>query len=537
MRCIDVSGRFGMSLNRHCGFPSPADALRHLDHLGIDRAVVFNVEGREGGCPFVNRKTLDEIGRLPQGRERLIPAFSISPVMIYAQGALAELRGMMEAHGPALHFTRGLSGYVLAECEPIFEALRDLRPVVLLDFADGDRQDLLATAASFPEVSFVVTDTSWSRMAHVLDLMSRRANILVETSWLHTADDLEILCERFGAERVLFGAGERANYGAALATLARAPIGDAARERIAHGNAERLLRLPRPAAVGRAPSRLDSQSLWQRLLAGEPLPAPVIDAHAHLGASGGYVLKRNELETQIPAALALMERLGVQTMAVSGLNALIGEPVAGNDELERALTPHGERFRGYFTFNPNRAAALAARFDDAFGRPFFVGFKTLCDYWRVPITDPRFAAMFEYANHHRLPILHHTWGGACDSPGMFADLVRRYPEAAFILGHSGGGNDGRREAEALARENANVWLEWCGSFCSTIPWEESFTRVPPAKLIFGTDAMVHNPVWELGRLLSLDVPEELIRPMLGRTFQGILARRRTQGGPATGGTW
>jgi hypothetical protein len=45
-------------------------------------------------------------------------------------------------------------------------------------------------------------------------------------------------------------------------------------------------------------------------------------------------------------------------------------------------------------------------------------------------------------------------------------------------------------------------------------------------MLFGTDGMLHNPVWELGRLLSLDLPEAQIRPMLGETMQGILARRR-----------
>ena len=83
----------------------------------------------------------------------------------------------------------------------------------------------------------------------------------------------------------------------------------------------------------------------------------------------------------------------------------------------------------------------------------------------------------------------------------------------------------RREAEALAAAHPNVWLEWCGSFCSTIPWEESFSRVNPAKMIFGSDAFCHNLVWELGRLLSVDLPQEQVRPMLGDTMRRLLALR------------
>ena len=526
MNFIDASGRFGVALNRHCGFASAAELLRHLDRLGIARAVSFNVEGRESGCPYVNRKSLAEIARVPGGRGRLLPAFSISPVLIYADGALAELREMALEHGPALHFTRGLSGYSLSQCDPVFNTLHDLSPVVFLNFEDADRADLVTTAERHPQVTFVLTDISWSRMVHVLDCMARRPNLCTETSWLHAADDLEILCERFGPERVLFGAGERANGGAAIAALMHAAIPDTARELIAHGNLERVLRLPTVTGAGSGESALAGKPLWQSILTRQPLDLPVIDAHVHLGASGGYVLKRNDLDSQLPAAVALAERVGVRTMIVSGLNALIGDPVAGNAELAERLSGHGERFRGYVAFNPKHADALASRFEAYFSRSFFVGFKTLCDYWRVPITDPRFEPMFSYADRHRLPILNHTWGGTHDSPAMFTEIVRKYPDAQFILAHSGGGNDGRLEAEELAASHPNVWLEWCGSFCATIPWEESFTRVSPAKVIFGSDAFCHNLAWELGRMLSLDLPETQIRPMLGDTMRAVLALRR-----------
>jgi len=433
---------------------------------------------------------------------------------------------MVDAHAPALHFTRGLSGYFLAQCDPIFDLLREREPVLFVSIDDIDRHDLLATAARHPAVTFVLADLGWSRMSHALDLMSRCGNVWAETSWLHTADDLELLCQRFGAERVVFGAGERANAGAAMAALAHAELADSARTRIAHGNLERRLRLSPARGTRRGASALAGNPLWQALLARRPLDVPAIDAHVHLGASGGYVLRHNDLESQVPAILAVADRIGVQTLIISGLNALIGEPVSENARLETALAPHGERFRGYVAFNPKYADALAARFDDYFSRPFFVGFKTLCDYWRVPITDPRFAPMFAYADCHRLPILNHTWQGPHDSPAMFAEIVRRYPGAQFLLGHSGGGNPGRAEAEKLAAENANVWLEWCGSFTATTPWEESFTRVSPAKMVFGSDAACHNLAWELGRMLSMDLPAEQLRPMLGDTMRHILSLRR-----------
>lgn len=116
----------------------------------------------------------------------------------------------------------------------------------------------------------------------------------------------------------------------------------------------------------------------------------------------------------------------------------------------------------------------------------------LCGYWGIPVTDPRFEPAYRYANRHRLPILFHTWDGPYDQPGLLKDIVKRHPQAIFVLGHAGGGDGGRRDAEELARAHRNVYLEWCGSFCSRIPWEETLARVGERQVVFGTDGLFHD---------------------------------------------
>jgi len=132
--------------------------------------------------------------------------------------------------------------------------------------------------------------------------------------------------------------------------------------------------------------------------------------------------------------------------------------------------------------------------------------------------------MWAYANRHRLPILNHTWGK--DDISSLKDVVKKYPQAHFLLGHSGGNAEGRREAESLAQGNPNVYLEWCGSFCTPAIWEQTLQRVNPRQVVFGTDAMAHDIYWELGRLLSLDVPDKTLIPILGQNMRRIMARRR-----------
>jgi len=79
--------------------------------------------------------------------------------------------------------------------------------------------------------------------------------------------------------------------------------------------------------------------------------------------------------------------------------------------------------------------------------------------------------------------------------------------------------------EELAPGQSNVYMEWCGSFCSTRRWEETLKTIPARQIVFGTDAMVHGFEFELGRLLSMDVPDETLVPILGANMRRILAMR------------
>lgn len=106
---------------------------------------------------------------------------------------------------------------------------------------------------------------------------------------------------------------------------------------------------------------------------------------------------------------------------------------------------------------------------------------------------------------------------------MLSEIAPRYPNASFILGHSGGCD--HRSAIQLAKDNPNVYLEWCGSFCSQERWEPIIKEVGASRVLYGSDAMPHNMDWELGRLLSLDLPDTELIPVLGSNMRAILARR------------
>ncbi len=524
---FDANASYGTSATEAPECPTLADRLAHMDRLGIRRALVWNVAARQDHPLGCNRQLLDDLRATPGTAGRIVPALSVSGLIQYERDGVAELRRQLRAgRTRALRWCRGLGTQHLAQTAPVLQALRDLRPFVVTGVREFTRSELLEFAARCPGVPVIVTGLIWGTCAEVYDLMRRCPNLLADLSWQHTWDNAALMVRAFGARRVVFGTGYRSHNGAAIGVLARAPIGAADRRLIAHGNLDRLLG-DRTAAAGGGDRAGGAPTFWGRFLAGQPLDVDVVDAHAHLGASGGYVLETQEAGAQVALALKAMPALGLRLMISSGLEALLNDPVRGNDALERLLRPHADRLKGYVAFNPIYADALARRLDRWFAGPVFVGFKTLCDYWRVPITDPRFRPMWDYAERRRLPVLMHTWGDSrYDGPALLGDLVQRYRNIAFLLGHAGGTDAGRLKAEALAVRHANVYLEWCGSFCSARRWEDTLRAVPARQVVFGTDAMAHGFDYELGRLLSLDAPDRVLAPILGATMRRILARRR-----------
>jgi len=521
---FDVNGIAGKPCQGKTDFPSVRDRLDEMDRLGVSRALLWDSGAVQNHALSSNRALLDEVARTPGAAGRIFPALTLSSLTLYESKGMKTLLEQFDAVPcRALRFANAMGRLTLMQCAPVVRRLLARKPFIILRHDQASAPDILEFTKTFPSVPLILTEAMWPQQVILFDLMRRRPNILCDLSWMHTFATIELMVEHFGADRLVFGLGSKAHNGAAITALARAEVTAAQRRQIAHGTLDRLTGLDRTPAVT---CRWTANTLWPRFLAGAPLEVDVVDAHAHLGPSSGYVMKDQEERGQLRSALRAMDRVGVRTCIFSGMQALMGAPAEGNALLERLLQPHAERTSGYFVFNPHYADELAPLLEAAFDGPVFAGFKTLCDYWRVPITDKRFTPMWQFANRHRLPVLSHTWDGPFDSPALFRDLVRRYPDIPFLLGHSGGGTSGRLEAEALAQEYPNVFLEWCGSFCTPRAWDETLRLVGPARVVFGTDAMAHAFDWEMGRLLSLDAPDEVLVPILGANMRAILARRR-----------
>ena len=513
--------------------------LSHLDRLGVDRAVAWHTAARDLHPMEGNERLLREI-EAACGQDRIIPSFVIAPSMIDEPGVMDRFLDLVKTHRVrAFHFFRGKSGWSPRDTAPVIRAILPFKPVLFLDSFENlngkEHDGMLSFSGEFPQVSIIYTNAMWVHYKELYKLMEARRNIFVDTSLLHTYRTEEYIIQRFGVERLIFGAGYKSNNGASIASLSHAEISPVHAQAIAHGNLEQLLRIESPLSGSRP---VVGDRLWHRLLRRERLGPKIIDAHAHLSRTPTDWDDRTDFDAHAKHALRYMDGMGVDAMLVADTviegNVDLQGSVGGKTYTEEHLSQYGARFRGYFcalAFKPEYAEKLVPRLDEFFSRPYYVGFKMLNDYWHIPVTDPCFIPMWKYADAHRLPILVHTWESAYNAPKMLKDIAPRYPNAIFLLGHSGS-ND-RPDAEKLAQNNPNVFLEWCGSFVNPTDWRETLERLGNRRLVYGSDSITfwgesfgHDPAWEMGRLLSLDVPDETLLPILGDNMRSILARRR-----------
>lgn len=530
---FDINANIGCGALEKTDFPDTEDLLSHMNRLNIDRSIVWHYQARDLNPMYGNKKLLSEINKTREARKCLIPALTISPPMLYEKGVLSELKEIMETDKyRALRVFPEISRFTLKQIEPVLKELIDYEPVLLIDSKEKHNpENIIALADKFPKLSIVYLQGMWTDQLTMIDMITRKENIFLDISWLHVREGIELIVDNFGAERLLFGTGPKAHNGASIAALAQANIDPHQKELIAHKNLEKLLNLETINTNKLSNETKDKsikKPLWSKLSRNQKLDQiNIIDAHGHLGPQGtGWVIRNQSISDQITDLLPQMNKLGIEKVIVSGEHALFGPTVEGNKILENEVQNYKNFFQGYLAFNPLYKEELETNFDDFFSRDFFIGFKLLCDYWKIPVTDSRFQSVWEYANEQKLPILLHTWDTVYDSPEMLSEIVKRYPEAIFILGHSGGGDKGRRQAEKLVINNDNVYLEWCGSFTSTILWEDTIARVGTAKIIFGSDTYFHNPAWELGRVLSLDISEKELKPILKNNIEEILAKRK-----------
>jgi predicted TIM-barrel fold metal-dependent hydrolase len=139
--------------------------------------------------------------------------------------------------------------FSLWNLEPLLSLLAAHRIPLWVDFGhegwserSTDWNGLHEVCGAFPDLPVVLVRPNIGSNRWLFPLMRRHANLHIETSYYTVHRGIELVCETFGPERVLFGTGmpHRAP-GPAITALAYSGVDDGARALVAGGNLQRLL--------------------------------------------------------------------------------------------------------------------------------------------------------------------------------------------------------------------------------------------------------------------------------------------------------
>jgi len=535
----NINGKFGMGAYGKPEYPELSDLLNQMDRLGIWQTVAYHSNACDLHPVFGNRFLFEDIENTPGAKERIIPAIAANPAMLAGKGEMEYLEDCLKNKKAACVILFPVTNrFRFVEYKRVFDKICKYEPVIMMDVTEmtsEDLEDLANIAPKYPKLKFILKEVMWWHFSRVLDILHRTKNVYMDTSWVHTRDTLNIVCEQVGADRLIFSVGKKGHNGASIASLSWLDKAQSVKDKIAYDNFISLLpKWAKNEAYANRKSIEDkiNNRFWKDFVNEKGIEDDVlvIDAHTHIGPfNRSWYLKENEIEDQIKTLEKEMKRFGIDKIISQPETALFGKPIEGNKMVEDEVKGKHDRFRGNLVFNPCYSELYTEELLDGFFKGgYFCGFKIIPQYLEVDVADPCMIPMYEYANKHHLHILIHSWTDDYGCPKKIAEVAKNYPDATFIIGHTGGEDWGRRQSEEIAMDpqNSNCMFEFCGSFVTDITWEESFKKIDYRRVVFGTDTVVHDVAWEMGRLLSIDIPEEWIKEILGNNMQRILDNAR-----------
>jgi hypothetical protein len=246
---FDANCMIGRSTVPRPGEPQTAeDLLRVMDRFGIAEALVFHAQAKELSPLEGNPLLLEEI----KGHDRLRPMAVVMPghtgEFPPADKHVAELfdQGFRAVRMfPPGHFF----SLALWSCGELCFELAARRMPLFLDFENPawslprtDWDAIAGLLAAFAALPIVLVREGMAVDRNLQALMARHENLYIETSYYSLHRGLELLAERPGAERALFGTGlPRSHPGAPIAQLTYAELSPEQKALIAGGNLRRLL--------------------------------------------------------------------------------------------------------------------------------------------------------------------------------------------------------------------------------------------------------------------------------------------------------
>jgi predicted TIM-barrel fold metal-dependent hydrolase len=251
----------------------------------------------------------------------------------------------------------------------------------------------------------------------------------------------------------------------------------------------------------------------------------IIDAHVHTGYPNIFCCP----EVGARELLRRMDQFCIRySINLGSARNLLGSSI---EEMEKARKEYKEsEGRLYYCgfYDPRRSKEDIDVLAKVVGWEGFRGIKIHPSFNRTSADDPRYQPVWEFARDHDLPIVAHSWSASSynpvqvlSTPDKFEPFAEKYPTVRFVLAHSGGRGEGRREAVRLAKQHANVFMDFGGDIYCRRYFEDLQQEGILGKVLFGTDYPWIDHRSHLTRVYLARIPVEAKLAVFGGTARAV----------------
>lgn len=255
------------------------------------------------------------------------------------------------------------------------------------------------------------------------------------------------------------------------------------------------------------------------------IDTPIIDFHCHLGRWG-----RPNIDDNIDRYLRTMDAAGVDK---SCLNCIwFGDARRGNNIVASFVAQHPDRFIPVAFVTPHYLDEAIDELERCFGElgtKFLKIYPNYFGYNTDNYPPEQFFPIFEWCDDRGIAVMSHAYGPYLvlrtgwhiglstppDNPN-YVNLLDRFPNVKWVIGHKGGGPGQIPDASVEAcKPLPNVWLETAASSSAAGAFEYVVNSVGPDRVIYGSDVPLFDQRNEVARIATSDISDEAKKKILG----------------------
>lgn len=242
----------------------------------------------------------------------------------------------------------------------------------------------------------------------------------------------------------------------------------------------------------------------------------IIDAHCHMGFLGSQYIPDGSPEALINA----MDNIGISMACVSHLAALYPDHKWGNDRLMEAIKKYPGRFIGYCAINPHYPEEIPGEMERCFEFDGMKGIKLLSSLHERTMAYKNYRVVYEFAAKKRCHVLVHIY--SIEEINNMGRCASDYPDAVFIMGHTGGEVSNMEAAIEVINRHDNIYADITGSEAREGIIEWLTREVGSKKILFGSDMPCFENRATIGRIATAKISEDEKKDILGLNMKRIL---------------